>query len=48
MKKIEIEILEKKLEKKIKQRERKRKPLMKVSGKSVFRLQKLMVKKDIK
>ena len=48
MKKIEIEILEKKLEKKIKQRERKRKPSMKVSGKSVFRLQKLMVKKDIK
>ncbi|MFH1366823.1 MAG: hypothetical protein ABIH38_02405 [Patescibacteria group bacterium] len=48
MKKIEIDILEKKLEKKIKQRERKRKPKMKVSGKSVFRLQKLIAKKDVK
>lgn len=47
MKKIELEALEKKLEKKIKRRERKRKPKMKVTGKSVFRLQKLIVKKDI-
>lgn len=48
MKKIEVEALEKKLEKKARRREKKNKPAMKISGKSVFRLQKLMLKKKIK
>ncbi|MFA5070427.1 MAG: hypothetical protein WC528_04045 [Patescibacteria group bacterium] len=48
MKKNDLEALEKKLEKKIKRREKKKRPTMKVTGKSVFRLQKLIVKKDTK
>lgn len=45
MKKTELEALEKKLEKKIKRREKKNKPAMKVSGKRVFHLQKLIAGK---
>lgn len=36
---------EEKAEKRVKRRERKRKPKMKVSGKSVFKLREMMVKK---
>jgi len=45
MRKKELEDLEKRLEKKIKQREKKRRPPMKVSGKSVFHLRKLIAGK---
>ena len=45
MKKKELEDLEKKLENKMKQREKKRRPKMNVSGKSVFHLQKLIAGK---
>ncbi|MFH1966652.1 MAG: hypothetical protein ABII95_02195 [Patescibacteria group bacterium] len=41
----DLEEVEEKAKKKAQKREKKRKPKMKVSGKSVFRLQKIMKKK---
>jgi len=40
-----LEQIQEEIEKKAKQRAKKKKPKMKVSGKSVFRLQKIMKKK---
>lgn len=43
--KAKLENIEEKLAKKARQRAKKRKPLMKVSGKSVFQLQRIIRKK---
>lgn len=45
MKKKELEQIEEKERKKAREREKKKKPKMQVSGKSVFKLQKLIRKK---
>ncbi len=42
----DLEQIEEKAKKKAKTRAKKRKPKMKVSGKSVFKLQKIMKRKD--
>lgn len=44
-KKINLEKLQKELEKKAKKRERKRKPKMRISGRGVFELRKIIKKK---